>query len=183
LCGLTFIHDDYSRSNLVACALFGEGAAAALVCGDDVVSDGLAILATQSTFYPDSLKVMGWNIVSRGMQVVFDKKIPDIVLEHAAEELDSFLNRHQITRDDIKQFLYHPGGIKVVEAYEAAYGVDGNRFELSRSILRDYGNMSSVTALFVIDRYLEKYGSGNSGYGVISALGPGFCSESLLVKL
>lgn len=183
LCGLTFIHDDYSRSNLVACALFGEGAAAALVCGDDVESGGLKILATQSTFYPDSLKVMGWNIVSRGMQVVFDKKIPDIVLQHAAAELDSFLDKHQITRDDVRQFLYHPGGMKVIEAYEAAYGANGNRFELSRSILRDYGNMSSVTALFVIERYLEKYGLGSSGYGVISALGPGFCSESLVVKL
>jgi alkylresorcinol/alkylpyrone synthase len=183
LCGLTFIHDDYSKSNLVACALFGDGAAAALVCGDEVESDGLKILATQSTFYTDSLKVMGWNIVSRGMQVVFDKKIPDIVSKHAATELDSFLNRHHIKRDNIEQFLYHPGGIKVIEAYETAYGVNGNRFELSRGILRDFGNMSSVTVLFVIERYLEKHGFGISGYGVISALGPGFCSESLLVKL
>jgi alkylresorcinol/alkylpyrone synthase len=183
LCGLTFIHDDFSKSNLVACALFGDGAAAALVCGDDVSSVGLKILDTQSTFYADSLKVMGWNIVSRGMQVVFDKKIPGIVKEHAASELDAFLARHRITRDDIEQFLYHPGGTKVVEAYETAYGVNGNSFELSRGILRDFGNMSSVTVLFVIERYLRENGLGNPGYGVISALGPGFCSESLLVKL
>lgn len=183
LCGLTFIHDDYSKSNLVACALFGDGAAAVLVGGDEVESGGLEILATQSTFYADSLKVMGWNIVSRGMQVVFDKKIPNIVLEHAAGELDSFLTGHQVERDSIEHFLYHPGGIKVVEAYEAAYGITGKRFEFSRGILRDFGNMSSVTVYFVIERYLEKHGFGKSGYGVISALGPGFCSESLLVKL
>jgi len=183
LCGLTFIHDDFSKSNLVACSLFGEGAASALVCGDDVASGGLDILATQSTFYPDSLEVMGWNIVSRGMQVVFDKKIPNIVLEHAASELASFLDKHQLKIDVIQQFLYHPGGTKVVAAYETAYGVNANRFEYSRGILRDFGNMSSVTVLFVIERYLTKHGLDNSGYAVISALGPGFCSESLLVKL
>ncbi len=183
LCGLTFIHDDYSKSNLVACALFSDGAAVALICGDEVESEGLEILDTQSMFYADSLKVMGWNIVSRGMQVVFDKKIPDIVLEHAATELDSFLDSHQIKREKIEQYLYHPGGLKVIEAYETAYGVNGDSFEHSRGILRDFGNMSSVTVLYVIERYLDKHGFGNSGHGVISALGPGFCSESLLVKL
>jgi alkylresorcinol/alkylpyrone synthase len=183
LCGLTFMHDDYSKSNLVACALFGEGAAAALVCGDDVEADGLEILATQSTFYPDSLNVMGWNIVSRGMQVVFDKRIPDIVAEHARSELDQFLSDHQLAMTDVKHYLYHPGGTRVVDAYESAYGVDGDSFRLSREILRDFGNMSSVTVLFVVARYLGNPDPERLGYAVISALGPGFCSESLLVKL
>lgn len=183
LCGLTFIHDDYSKSNLVACALFGEGAAAALMCGDEVEAAGLDILDTQSSFYPDSLNVMGWNIVSRGMQVVFDRRIPDIVAGHAAPELDSFLAGRQTAREDIRHFLYHPGGMKVVDAYERAYAVNGDRFALSREVLRDYGNMSSVTVLFVVAKYLERYGPLGSGYGVISALGPGFCSESLLVDL
>lgn len=183
LCGLTFIHNDFSKSNLVASALFGDGAAAALVCGDEIESEGLDILATQSTFYPDSLKVMGWNIISRGMQVVFDKKIPDIVSKYAAGELNAFLDRHNIAIKNVEHFLYHPGGIKVLQAYETAYGVNGNRFLLSKNTLRDFGNMSSVTALFVIKHYLEKYGFGNPGYSVVSALGPGFCSESLLIKL
>jgi alkylresorcinol/alkylpyrone synthase len=183
LCGLTFMHDDYSKSNLVACALFGEGAAAALVCGDDVEADGLEILATQSTFYPDSLNVMGWNIVSRGMQVVFDKRIPDIVAEHARSELDQFLSDHQLAMTDVKHYLYHPGGTRVVDAYESAYGVNGDSFMLSREILRDFGNMSSVTVLFVVARYMEKPDARGLGYAVVSALGPGFCSESLLVKL
>ena len=183
LCGLTFIRDDFSKSNLVACALFGEGAAAVLLCGDQVDGDGIEILSTRSTFYPDSLKVMGWNIVAHGMQVVFDKRIPDIVAANSSNELDSFLSENSISKSEINQYLLHPGGMKVVEAYEKAYGANGNSFELSREILRDYGNMSSVTVLFVIARYLEKFGIGNPGYGIISALGPGFCSESLLVKL
>lgn len=183
LCGLTFIHDDFSKSNLVACALFGEGAAAALVSGDDTPDAGLEILATQSTFYPDSLNVMGWNIVSHGMQVVFDKRIPDIVAEYALDELQTFLGRHHLHQRDIAEYLYHPGGMTVVEAYEKAYGVNGDVFALPREILSEFGNMSSVTVLFVLARYLERCGSGNGGYGIVSALGPGFCSESLLVKL
>ncbi|MEW5795216.1 MAG: 3-oxoacyl-[acyl-carrier-protein] synthase III C-terminal domain-containing protein [Candidatus Zixiibacteriota bacterium] len=182
LCGLTFIRDDYSKSNLVACALFGEGAAATLVCGDELHSEGLTILDTKSSFYPDSLSVMGWNIVARGMQVVFDRRIPDIVAQHAAAELDSFLAKHNLDRASINYFLYHPGGVKVVQAYESAYGVNGDLFALSRAILRDYGNMSSVSVLFVISRFLQENTPQRSGYGLVSALGPGFCSESLLVQ-
>lgn len=183
LCGLTFLPDDYSKSNLVACALFGDGAAAALLCGDEVNLEGLEIMGTQSMFYPDSLEVMGWNIVSRGMQVVFDKKIPDIVLKHSAKDLKIFLDNYQIKQNDIEQYLYHPGGVKVLESYLKAYGVNDNFFEFSKSVLKDFGNMSSVTVLFVIQRYLEQKGFDNTGYGLISSLGPGFCSESLLIKL
>lgn len=180
LCGLTFMQDDHSKSNLVASALFGEGAAAVLLCGDEVDAVGPAIRAVQSTFYPDSLDIMGWNIVSRGMQVVFNKRIPTIVSEKARPELDTFLKNHGLTRADITDYLYHPGGMKVLEAYQEALGVNGDSFELSRGVLRDYGNMSSVTVLFVVDRYLKRRTPQN-GHAVISALGPGFCSESLLI--
>ena len=183
LCGLTFIHDDFSKSNLVASALFADGAAAALISGDEIDASGLEILATQSTFYPDSLNVMGWNIVSKGMQVVFDKRIPDIVAANSDSELNSFLSLYSLAKTDISQYLFHPGGIKVVEAYEKAFNIGSDSFEISREILRDYGNMSSVTVLYVISRYLEKYRVRNNGFGVISALGPGFCSESLIVRL
>lgn len=183
LCALTFLSDDYSKSNLVACALFGDGAAAALLSGDGIEAEGLEILATQSTFYPDSLNVMGWNVGSRGLQVVFDKRIPDIVTANAAAELRGFLERHGIRQEEVRHYLYHPGGMKVVTAYEKAYGVSGEAFALSRGVLKDYGNMSSVTALFVLDRYMELSGTNGKGYGIVSALGPGFCSESLLLRL
>lgn len=183
LCGLTFIPDDFSKSNLVACALFGDGAAAALLFGDEVDQDGLSIMGTQSMFYPDSLNVMGWNIVSRGMQVVFDKKIPDIVLQYAAKDLKTFLDNHHLQQNDIEQYLYHPGGVKVLESYLKAFAVTDDYFKFSKNVLSNYGNMSSVTVLFVIQHYLKQHGINNPGYGIISSLGPGFCSESLLVKL
>jgi alkylresorcinol/alkylpyrone synthase len=183
LCGLTFIPDDYGKSNLVACALFGEGAAAALVTGDSAGLGGLHLLATQSHFYPDSLGVMGWHVISRGLQVIFDKRIPDIVAANSAIELQTFLEQNGLTQHDVREYLYHPGGTKVVEAYEQAYGLAEQSMRYSRETLADYGNMSSVTILFVLERFLADQARARDGYAVLSALGPGFCSESLLAEL
>ncbi len=184
MCGLTFIPDDMSKSNLVACALFGEGAAAVLLAGDDVELQGVEILDTASRFYPDSLDVMGWNVVSHGLQVVFAQRIPDIVEANSRADLDEFLGRHRMTLADIDRFIFHPGGIKVVEAYEKALDLTDNQLRQSREILREYGNMSSVTVLFVLERCLAEAEreSIKGKFGLISALGPGFCSESSLVR-
>ena len=182
LCGLTFLHGDTSKSNLVACALFGDGAAAALLSGDEVPADGPEILTVQSTFYPDSLDVMGWNIVSRGMQVVFHRRIPDLVAEKAGQELDALLENNQLTKKDVSHYLLHPGGTKVISAYEEAFDVEETALGFSRGILNDYGNMSSVTVLFVVERFLETAAQSRPEHAVISALGPGFCSESLLIR-
>ena len=183
LCGLTFIPNDFTKSNLVASALFAEGAAAALITGDQIRTDGLKLLATQSQFYPDSLNVMGWHVISRGLQVVFDKRIPDIVAENSAIELETLLRENRIKREEIRDYLYHPGGMKVVDAYERAYGLEDGAMKYSRETLRDFGNMSSVTVLFVIAKFLEDQARARDGIAVISALGPGFCSESLLARL
>lgn len=183
MCGLTFIPDDYGKSNLVACALFGEGAAAALVTGDQAGLGGLYLKATQSQFYPDSLGVMGWHVISRGLQVVFDKRIPDIVAANSAVELHTFLEQNGLTQQDVREYLYHPGGMKVVDAYERAYGLPEHSMRYSRETLADYGNMSSVTILFVLERFLADPDRARDGYAVLSALGPGFCSESLLAEL
>lgn len=181
LCGLTFLADDFSRSNLVASALFGEGAAAVIIknCTE---SDGLRLIATNSRFYPDSLDVMGWNVVEAGLQVIFAQRIPDIVAAHARRDLGSFLESHNLTFDDIDQFLFHPGGTKVLAAYEEALGVDSGKLAHARSTLRDFGNMSSVTVLYVLKRFLEQIDRRRHGYSLVSALGPGFCSESVLVQ-
>jgi len=182
LCGLTFTGDDMSKSNLVATALFGEGAAAVLICGDAVEAGGMEMLDSCSRFYPDSLDIMGWNVTNTGLQVVLAQRIPDIVAEHARADLGAFLERHELGFDDIAQFLFHPGGAKVVAAYEQALQLGPDRLDLCRSVLRDYGNMSSVTVLFVLDRCFREGRLGSDRYGLVSALGPGFCSESLLLR-
>lgn len=183
LCGLTFLPDDHSKSNLVATALFGEGAAAVLLTGDEVEAEGIGIVDTYSRFYPDSLDVMGWNIVSEGMQVVFAKRIPEIVETNALSDFSEFLNQNHLTLENIQHYIIHPGGKKVIEAYEKALSLSDGQFELARGILRDYGNMSSVTVLFVLESYMRQYGINRGELGIMSALGPGFSSESLLLKL
>jgi len=181
LCGLTFVADDFSRSNFVASALFGEGSAAVLVTGDDIDSDGPSILASKSTFYPDSLNVMGWHVATKGLQVVFAKRIPDIVAEHAREDLGGFLNEQRLTLESVSAFLFHPGGAKVLDAYRKALPEAAGKLEIAESVLRDYGNMSSVTVLYVLERYFGKLRE-KSESALLSALGPGFCSESLLIR-
>ena len=184
MCTLTFLRDDYSKSNLVATALFADGAAVALISGDDAETDGYPILGTRSMLFPDSLNVMGWSVVSRGLQVIFDQRIPDIIREHAVAELDALLEANGLTRADVAEFLYHPGGPKVLQAYADAYGVDPDRFHWSREVFQDFGNMSSVTVLYVLERYMQAHPPGQAkGHAVVSALGPGFSSEALLLKL
>lgn len=183
LCGLTFLPGDTSKSNLVATALFGDGAAAAVVVGNACEGPGLDVLGTCSRFYADSLDVMGWSVLQQGLQVVFAQRIPEIVEKTAAEDIGGFLAGHDLKIADINAFLLHPGGTKVMEAYEKALALEPTQLALTRGILRDYGNMSSATVFFVLERYLGEWGTGNGGYGLVSALGPGFCSESLLLAL
>jgi alkylresorcinol/alkylpyrone synthase len=182
LCGLTFQQKDFSRSNFVATALFGDGAASVVVSGDDVENSGPHIIAAQSTIWPDSLDIMGWNIVSEGMQVVFSRRIPGIVKKYMAENLQEFLRGHGMNLQDIKHIIAHPGGAKVIEAYEQALNLTNGKMDISREVLRKYGNMSSVTVLFVLNEFLQKRIAEPNDLGIITALGPGFSSESLLVK-
>ncbi len=183
LCGLTFLPHDTSKANLVATALFGDGASAAIVGGGETEGAGLEILDTRSRFFPDSLDVMGWTVLQEGLQVVFAQRIPEIVEQTAAEDVGAFLEPHGLKIADLDAFLLHPGGTKVLEAYQTALALEPRQLDLPRRVLRNHGNMSSATVFFVIERYLKENGPGKGGHGLISALGPGFCSESLLVGL
>ncbi len=183
LCGLTFLADDYSKSNLVATALFSDGSAAVLLAGDQVDISGLEIIGTKSTFYADSLDVMGWNVVSEGLQVIFARRIPDIVKEQASKDIDDFLTTHSLSLKDISAYLFHPGGTKVLKAYETALNLTNNELAVSWDILSEYGNISSVTVLFILERFMNQNSLGRDGYGLLTALGPGFCSESMLIKV
>ncbi len=182
LCGLTFQQNDFSRSNFVATALFGDGAASVVASGDEVKNSGPRIIAAQSTIWPDSLDIMGWNIVSEGMQVIFSRRIPGIVRKYMAENLQGFLKEHGLGLQDIKHIIAHPGGAKVIEAYEQALNLTNGKMDISRDILRKYGNMSSVTVLFVLNEFLRNGNAAPNDLGIITALGPGFSSESLLVR-
>ncbi|MCA9728004.1 MAG: type III polyketide synthase [Candidatus Eisenbacteria bacterium] len=187
LCGLTFLSGDYSRANLIACALFGEGAAAVIVEGDEIEGrrEGprIEFEGAYSTHYPDSLDVMGWHVVDEGLQVVFAQRIPQIVRREAGGHFQGLLDRFGITRDDIDHYVLHPGGAKVLDAYQETLALYDDDVAFSRSVLRDFGNMSSVTVLFVLQRLLESMDPRARGRAWLSALGPGFSSESLLLRI
>jgi alkylresorcinol/alkylpyrone synthase len=181
LCGLTFQQNDFSKSNFVATALFGDGAAAVLLSGDEADADGIEIIDTNSTFWPDSLDVMGWNFMNSGMQVVFSRNIPRIVEQRARANFEEFLGKNSLSLAEIEHFIFHPGGAKVIEAYQQSLALSNGKLDICRDMLRRYGNMSSVSVLFVLAEHMRRY-SDSGALGLISALGPGFCSESLLVR-
>lgn len=183
LCGLTFRRNDLSKSNLVATSLFADGAAAVLVAGEkaSVSKDGPRILDAMSMTWPRSLDVMGWEVVDDGLKVIFSRDIPSIVRREVRPVVEEFLRRWELTPDRVERYIAHPGGPKVLSAYEEALSLKETALSSARSVLRAYGNMSSATVLFVLERELrEKPGKG--AYGLITALGPGFSLELLLIR-
>lgn len=186
LCGLTFRHRDRSKSNIVATALFGDGAAAAIIsCRGEYspsrTSPSKPCLGPAGEHtWPDSLEVMGWDVADDGLKVVFSGSIPDLVRRDLRPVIDRFLARHGASLGDIAGFICHPGGAKVVDALEECFALAHGALVHSRSVLRDHGNMSSVTVLFVLKAALD---AGERGLQLLTALGPGFTAAMLLMDL
>ena len=185
LCGLTFIRQDMSKSNLVATCLFGDGAAAVLVEGNDVPlrrsSPRLHFCGAQTTTWPQTLDVMGWEVTDPGLKVVFSRDIPTLIRQGMRENVERFLSPRGLSAEELDHFIFHPGGTKVLAAYQHALGLDAKATRLSEEVLRDYGNMSSPTVLFVLEKSMEQ--SWRAGEkGLLAALGPGFSSELLLLE-
>jgi alkylresorcinol/alkylpyrone synthase len=169
LCALSFRRDDFSKSNIVATALFGDGAAGALVSTE---GDGPAVIATGEFTWPGSLDVMGWEVADDGLSAIFSRDIPQLVAGRFRAVAAEFLARHDLAIDDIDRFVCHPGGAKVVAALESAFGLGQGALAGARAVLRDFGNMSAATVMFVLDRMLNERRPWNRA--LMNALGPGF---------
>lgn len=176
LCGLTFRPRDQSNSNIVATALFGDGAAAALV---SCKVQGPAVTAWGEHTWRGSLDVMGWEVEDDGFGVLFSRDIPTLVRRQFREAADGFLAAHGLSVDDIDLFVMHPGGVKVITALEEALGVPATALENSRVVLRDFGNMSAATVMFVLERTLAQYGAGRI---LLGGLGPGFTAGFAILE-
>jgi alkylresorcinol/alkylpyrone synthase len=183
LCTLQFRRDDWGRSNIVATALFGDGAAAAVLRCDPRAS-GPAIVARGEHTWPDSLNIMGWDVAEDGLRAIFSRDIPRLVEGQLAPVLDAFLDRHRLSRGDIDRFVCHPGGPKVIDAYETVFGGDFPGAAEARQSLRDYGNMSAVSVMFVLDQILRSCGERGEAFGraLMTALGPGFSAGFVLLE-
>jgi len=177
LCGLTFRNTDTSKSNVVATALFGDGAAAALLSSTGPGSTP-SIAAWGEYTWPDTLEVMGWRIEDDGFGVLFSRDIPKIVRAEYRAALDRFLSSQGLARSDLAGAICHPGGAKVIEALEAAFDMPHGAMADARQVLRDYGNMSAATVMFVLDAALRR---GLRGRHLLSSLGPGFSAGFTLL--
>ncbi|PPA69819.1 type III polyketide synthase [Jeotgalibacillus proteolyticus] len=186
LCSLTFQHGDRSKSNLIGASLFADGVACALVAGDqsDIrtkkpVPD---IISTASKWMPDSEDVMGWEVKNSGLHVVFSKDIPSIIGGWLGPFVQQFLSDQHINTESISHFVAHPGGKKVLRAYEKAMNYSTEKTSHSREVLIQNGNMSSPTVLYVLEEFMKTGECAPGEYGLMTALGPGFSGELLLLK-
>lgn len=184
LCSLTLQRQDLSIPALIASGLFGDGAAAAVVCGAQYRhgQDGPQIVATRSIFYPDSERVMGWDIGDSGFQIVLSAEVPQVVERHLAGDVDAFLASHGLTRSEISSWVCHPGGPRVLEAMQAALGLSRPDLERTWRSLEEVGNLSSVSVLLVLADTLRDGRPPAGSWGMLLALGPGFCSELVLMR-
>ncbi|MCB1157119.1 MAG: type III polyketide synthase [Leptospiraceae bacterium] len=180
-CTLTFRPGDKRKANYIALSLFSDGAAATIISSEPKINS-IELQSSYSYKWRDSLNVMGWDVEDDGLQVIFDKSIPFLIMENYGEIMDAFFNREKLSFSDIQHFLFHPGGAKVIDAFSSVLKIERERFYYTIEILRKYGNMSSPTLLFVIEEFLKdgKFSKGEEG--LMTAMGPGFSCEALLFK-
>lgn len=168
LCSLTFRKNDLSKSNLVAAALFGDGAAGAIL---STQGDGPALGAHGEHTWPGTLDIMGWEVQEDGLKALFSQSIPSLVAREFRAATLNFLRANDISLSSVGAFACHPGGAKVLDALEEAFDLSRGDLAESRSVLHDYGNMSAVTVLFVLERMLTKPLPART---LMTSLGPGF---------
>ena len=182
LCSLTVQRDDHSVANLVASGLFGDGAAAVVAVGANRPAPGPRVLDSRSHLYPDSEQIMGWDVGAGGLKIVLDAQVPAIVQEYLGQYIRSFLAAHSLQVDDVGAWVSHPGGPKVIEAIEAELGLAGDPLELTWRSLDQIGNLSSSSVLHVLRDTLDKRSLMPGTPGMLMAMGPGFCSELVLLQ-
>ena len=183
LCSLTIQEDDFSVANLISTGLFGDGAAAVVLCGDEVNgAAGPEIVATRSVFYPETEYVMGWDISEKCFQIVLSRDVPEVILGNLGHDVDQFLCDSGLERRDIGNWVLHTGGPKVLEATQAALGLPNGALKVSWDCLRRTGNLSSASVLFVLEEVMNNRRPLPGTWGLLAALGPGFCSELVLLR-
>ncbi len=192
LCSLTAQWDDDSIKNVIASGLFGDGAAAVVLVGSDRVREGLGesratpagleVVASRSAFYRHSEHVMGWEVGEHGFRLVLSADVPDVVHEHLAKDVTAFLAGHGLSQRDVRTWVCHPGGPKVLAAIQSALSLDEDALALTWNSLRTVGNLSSASVLYVLGDTMAAPRPPAGSYGLMVAMGPGFCAELVLLR-
>jgi len=185
LCSLTLQPQDLSIANLIASGLFGDGGACVVGVGhlhSKANTYGPTVLGSQSRLYPDTEDVMGWKIGSDGFEVILKATVPQLAETHLRDDVDAFLQKHGLTRADIAHWVCHTGGPKVLQAFEKSLELPENALHRSWNSLETVGNLSSSSVLFVLKDMIESQEAKSGDYGLLLAMGPGFCCEMVLLQ-
>jgi alkylresorcinol/alkylpyrone synthase len=187
LCSLTLQREDLSVANLISSGLFADGAAAVIVTGEEFERAGRevvgpAIVATRSIFYPSTEDMMGWKISERGFRILLSTEVPTLIRENLGRDVDAFLADNGLKRSDLNSWVLHTGGPKVLEASATALGLHNGQLDASWDCLRKVGNLSSASVLCVLEDVMKNRRPEPGTLGLLAAMGPGFCSELLLLR-
>jgi len=187
LCSLTLQREDLSVANLISSGLFADGAAAVIVTGPEFKRPdreirGPKILATRSVFYPSTEEMMGWNISEKGFRILLSTEVPNLIRQNLGRDVDAFLADHGYKRDDLKSWVLHTGGPKVLDASADALGLHNGQLDASWDCLRKVGNLSSASVLVVLEDVMKNRRPKPGTLGLLAAMGPGFCSELVLLQ-
>jgi alkylresorcinol/alkylpyrone synthase len=182
LCSLTWQRDDLSTANLISTGLFGDGAAAVVLAGSDTGFEGPEIVATRSSFYPQTEDAMGWEVSEKGFQIVLSPRVVNIIEDNLARDADAFLAEQGLSRADIGSWILHTGGPKILDAVAHALELPDKALEPSWECLKRVGNLSSASVLVVLEDFLGRRRPAPGTYSVLAAMGPGFCSEFVLMR-
>jgi alkylresorcinol/alkylpyrone synthase len=183
LCSLTLQRKDSSAANVIAAALFGDGAAAVVLGSANTCKPANPrVIGTRSVFYPDTEKMMGWELVDSGLKIVLSPQIPELLREHLSVDVTTFLAEYGLDQRQISHWIAHTGGNRVLEAVADALSLPPHALDRSWRLLASTGNLSSASALFVLSDLLEEGSAKPGEYGLMLAMGPGFCAELALLR-
>jgi alkylresorcinol/alkylpyrone synthase len=182
LCSLTVPITEVTNADLVASALFGDGAAAVVATGSSPVSRLPEVIATRSEVYPDSADTLGWRLGRDGFRIVLTADLAEVVERHLNGSVTAFLGAHGLTVDDISRWICHPGGPKVLDAAQRALKLPDSALAASRRSLAEAGNMSSVSVLHILELTTDPDPPPPGSFGLMIGLGPGVSAELLLLR-
>lgn len=182
ICSLVFSTDAKTQTDLIGVALFGDGAAAAVLAGDDAGHEGIGIVATETRLFADAKHLMGWDFTGDGMRLVLARDIPDVVRDRIAPVVSEFTARHGLSVADFDHHVLHPGGPKVMATYRSSFGLSEDALHIARTCMREHGNLSSAAVLVMLSNLVASGRPASGDRGLMLALGPGFGAEMLILK-
>lgn len=176
----TFQLNDYSMANMVSAAIFGDGAACVLLSSEENVQ-GPKIIGGEMYHFKDATHLMGFELTNSGLKMILDPSVPAKIAEHFPDIIHPFLERYGSSIEEVEHLIFHPGGRKIVQTVEELFGSMGKNIDDTRETLRLYGNMSSATVLYVLERFMSKDISAGEK-GLLLSFGPGFSAQRVLLE-